>query len=370
MIPSNYRGSRIIVNLDAITTNIKTEINRLDETQELFAVVKANGYGHGAVEVAKAAILAGAKGLCVSNLDEALELREAGITEPVIVLSFVSLDYIKEIVEHNITVTAPSFEWLTELSQIAENSVKVHLKIDTGMGRIGLYGKEEMIQAKELIDSNDNIMIEGIFTHFSTADTKDTTHFERQQERFVEALSILGENVKYIHTSNSATALWHGAWKSNLIRYGNAMYGMNPSGHELETPFHLKQALTLESEIIRVKKMKSHEKIGYGATYETKEEEWIGTLPIGYADGLIRKFQGYECLVNGQKAEIVGRVCMDQCMIRLPEKVEVGTKVTIFGLNNGVFNSVQSGAEHVGTINYEITCGLTDRLPRFYTGGN
>lgn len=370
MIPSNYRGSRVIVNLEAIKRNIQNEINRLTPEQELYAVVKANAYGHGAVEVSKIAITSGAKGLCVSNLDEALELRDAGITVPIIVLSYVSLDYLSDITAHNITVTAPSYEWLDELSRKVKNPVKIHLKIDTGMGRIGLYGTEEIIKAKKIIDSSTNVKLEGVFTHFSTADTPDTTYFEEQQTRFLEALAILGEDIPYIHTSNSATALWHKAWKSNLIRYGNAMYGMNPSGKDLETPFNLEQALTLESEIIRVKHMAKGEKIGYGATYETSEEEWIATLPIGYADGLIRKFQGYTCLVNGEKAEIVGRICMDQCMIKLSKPVKVGTKVTIFGENNGLYNSVQSGAEHVGTINYEVTCGLTDRLPRIYVGGN
>lgn len=370
MIPSNFRPSKIVVNLDAIAYNIQEELKRLGEGKEIFAVVKANGYGHGAVEVAKRAVTAGATGLCVSNLNEALELRQAGIIEPVLVLSYISLDQLNLALEYDITLTAPSVAWIKELAEVAKKQVKVHLKIDTGMGRIGLYGTEEMQEAKTIIDSNENIYLEGLFTHFSTADTVDTTHFEEQQERFVEALEIFGRDIKYIHTSNSATALWHDAWESNLIRFGDAMYGMNPSGNELTEPYPLKQALTLESKIIHVKELNKGEKIGYGATYETPESEWIGTLPIGYADGLIRRFQGYEVLVEGERAPIVGRVCMDQCMIKLPKKLPVGTKVTIFGENNGLYNSVQSGAEYVETINYEVTCGLTDRLPRVYIENN
>lgn len=370
MTPSNFRPSRVVVDLDAISYNVKEEINRLNKKQELFAVVKANGYGHGAVEVAQIAIKAGATGLCVSNLDEALELRKAGIKVPVLVLSYVSLAYLPIVIDNNITLAAPSLEWLEELDQVIEQPVKIHLKIDSGMGRIGLYGKESMEAAKKILDNNELIIFEGLFTHFATADSKSLEHFNVQQSRFLEALEILGEGVKYIHTANSATALWHDAWESNLVRFGDAMYGMNPSGRELEEPYPLKQALTLETEVIHIKELNKGEKVGYGATYETKGKEWVATLPIGYADGLIRRFQGYEVIVNGKKAPIIGRVCMDQCMIRLDEKVPVGTKVTIFGQNQHEFNSVQSGAEYVGTINYEVTCGLTDRLPRMYVGTN
>ena len=368
MVPSNYRPSKIVVDLEAISSNIKSELNRLDKGQELFAVVKANAYGHGAVEVAKKAIASGASGLCVSNLNEALELREAGIKTQILILSYVSLDYLPLVIEHDLTLTAPSYEWLEDLAKQTSEPVKIHLKIDTGMGRIGIANPEEMILANELIINNPLIIFEGLFTHFSKADSTDESYVALQQKRFIKALEIFGTDMRYIHTSNSATALWHNAWESNLIRFGDAMYGMNPSGNELVPPYELTQALTLETELIHVKEVKAGEKIGYGTTYETSGDEIIGTLPIGYADGLIRRFQGFEVLVNGKKAPIVGRVCMDQCMIRLEENLPVGTKVTIFGTNGELFNSVQQGAEHVGTINYEVTCGLTDRLPREFVG--
>lgn len=366
MIPSNYRPSRVVIDLDCVKHNVREEIKRLDESKELFAVVKANGYGHGAVETAQAALDAGASGLCVSNLDEALELRQANINGPILVLGYVNSAYIEIAAKNQITVTATNLEWLKEVNETIQSPISIHLKIDTGMGRIGLRTEEEMLVAKNILDKQPLIDFEGIFTHFSKADSKDESHLNLQQERFSKALDVFGREMKYIHTSNSATALWHGAWESNLVRYGDALYGMNPSGNELEAPFELKQALTLETEIIHIKQLEKGEKVGYGATYETSENEWIGTLPIGYADGLIRRYQGFEVLVSGKKAPIVGRVCMDQCMIRLEEELPVGTKVTIFGHNQERFNSVQSGAEYVGTINYEVTCGLTDRLPRVY----
>lgn len=370
MVESIHRPSKVKVNLSAITYNIEQEMIRRHEGQEIYAVVKANGYGHGAIEVAKTAIQAGATGLCVSNLDEALELRHAGILAPILVLSHISADYFTLALEQHITLTIPSIEWLEELGQYLEHhpdkKAVTHLKVDSGMGRIGLRTVEEFDRCSDLIKEHPNLILEGIFTHFATADSTSQNHFEEQQQRFVKALEHLPTDVKYIHTANSATALWHDAWESNLIRFGDAMYGMNPSGHELTLPYEIKQALSLETELIHVKEIESGEKIGYGASYESNGQEWIGTLPIGYADGLLRRFQGYHVIIEGIKVPIVGRVCMDQCMVRLPRRFDPGTKVTIFGENNGAFNSVQSGADYIGTINYEVTCALSSRLARTY----
>lgn len=368
MIPSYTRPSKVVVDLDAIRHNVKEEIKRIGSKKDLFAVVKANGYGHGAVQIAKTAIEAGATGLAVSNLDEALELRRANIVEPILVLSFVGIEFVPLAIANDVTLTATNLEWIKSLDKMIEQPIKIHLKIDSGMGRVGLRNQEEIKEAGKILKNNHFINFEGLFTHFAKADSKDTSYVTLQQERFSQAIEILGRDIKYIHASNSALALWHDAWESNLVRFGVAMYGMNPSGAEVEAPFELKQALTLETEITHIKLLEKKEKVGYGITYETKEDEWIATLPIGYADGFIRKFQGFNVLVNGNKAPVVGRICMDQCMIKLENELPVGTKVTIFGSNEGEFNSVQLGAEYVDTINYEVTCVLTDRLPRYYLG--
>ena len=375
MIESIHRPSQVIIDLSAIDYNIRQEIKRLDKDQSLFAVVKANAYGHGAIEVAKTAEKAGAAGFCVSNLDEALELRQANITLPILVLSYVSVEYLELAVSQTISLTAPSYEWLSLANDYLTNKnlsdkLHVHLKIDTGMGRIGLRDEQEIKLAQELLFQSTVINLEGIFTHFSCADTKDDSYFNLQKERFTKALNYFADKaIRYIHTSNSATALWHDAWRSNIIRFGDALYGLNPSGKELELPYELKPALSLTSELIHVKEVEAGEKIGYGATYTTSETEWIGTLPIGYADGFIRRFQGFKVIIDGEYAEIVGRVCMDQCMIRLPKRYPIGTPVTIFGTNGGLTNSLEDAAEYIGTINYEIVCDLTDRLPRVYING-
>lgn len=372
MKPSIYRESQAIINLEAIRNNVRNECARLTSEQELFAVVKANGYGHGAVKVAQAAKEAGATGFCVSDLSEAIELREANLSdEPILVLSYVNPKYAKIALDQNISLTATSLQWLTETEQElgktgSTDKLKVHLKIDTGMGRVGLRDESEFEQASDLFKTSSTLEMEGLFTHFATADSAAVDYFEHQQAKFLNAKSYFNQKIRYIHTSNSATALWHQGWESNVIRFGDAMYGMNPSGVELEEPFKLMPALSLETVITHIKELPPHEKIGYGITYETTDNEWIGTLPIGYADGLRRKYQGFRVIVDGEYAPIVGRICMDQCMIRLKQAYPIGTKVTIIGDNGDRNNSAQDAAEYIETINYEVTCALSDRLPRIY----
>jgi len=371
MVKGIHRPTRAIINLGAIKRNIINELERLDSRVSLFAVVKADAYGHGAVEVAQAAVAAGASGFCVAVLDEAIELREAGFDVPIIVLGIINPAYLQLVSRYRLSVTAPSNEWLLAAEeayyefQLTEK-IPVHVKIDTGMGRIGFIDKKEMTKANDYLASSPVFELEGLYTHFATADTVDETYFHLQQQRFAEARQLFPEAIKYVHTANTATALWHDAWGSNMVRFGNAMYGLNPSGTELTPPYQLEEALSLETELLHVKQLKKGEHIGYGADYETQDDEWIGTIPVGYADGLRRSFSGYSVLIDGQEAAIVGRICMDQCMIRLPEKYPLGTKVTVYGKNGGRFNSIQKASEYIGTINYELPCNLSERVPRIY----
>lgn len=368
------RPTKAIINREAIYHNIKKHQKLVGDDVDVFAVVKANGYGHGAVQTAQIAVQAGVNGFCVSLLDEALELREAGITLPILILGVIPPYYGAAAAEDGISVTVPSYEWLEHATrQLIEDKpsqlpLRLHLGIDTGMGRIGFREVEELKQAIDFIQAHPTLLeLEGVFTHFSKADSKDESYFALQQARFAEAMKIVPNGVRYRHTANSATTLWHDHWQSNMVRIGASMYGINPSGDELEPPFELEPAMSLETMIVHVKQVAPGEKIGYGATYETTENEWIATIPIGYADGFVRRFQGFSVLVDGEYCEIVGRVCMDQSMIRLPRKFEEGTKVTIFGENNGQFISLQAGADHIGSINYEIPCVLSERVPLVYT---
>lgn len=366
-----HRPTKLVIDTQAIMENVCNEVKRMPESTELFAVVKANGYGHGAVQSAKAAKKGGATGFCVAILDEAIELRQAGITDPILILSVVDISYIDLLLEYDLSVTVTTQEWLEQainyLTTIeTQASLKIHIKVDTGMGRIGFTNSQTTTQAVELVQSATCLIWEGLFTHFSTADEADISYFNKQEQRFQDIISELKQLPKYVHVSNSATALWHPDNVGNMIRFGIAMYGLNPSGNLLPEPYLLKPALSLVSALIQVKELPEGEGIGYGNTYTTSSDEWIGTVPIGYADGWLRHLQGFSVLVNGNKCEIVGRICMDQCMIRLPEKVAVGTRVTLIGDDNGETITMQMVAEKLETIHYEVACTFSERMPREY----
>lgn len=363
-----HRPTRAVISRKAIRHNIENEKSRLGKDVALWAVVKADAYGHGMIEVATEARKAGATGFCVAYLDEALALRKAGFTEMILVLGVVEpVEEVKLAAEHHISVVAASLSWLKRAARIlGEDKLKIHIAIDSGMGRIGFTSIDEMKEAKQFLNQHPQFIQEGLFTHFATADEVDETYFHKQQERFLKAQPIFKDDVTYIHTSNTATALWHQAWDSNAIRFGVGIYGMNPSGSVLPSPYELEPAMSVETELVFVKQLPAGESISYGATYTTTEDEWIGTLPVGYADGFVRRYTGFEVLIDGKKAPIVGRVCMDQMMIRLPKEYPVGTKVTIIGQSGDLENTFTMAANHIGTINYELTCILGERLPRIY----
>ncbi|PAB01033.1 alanine racemase [Enterococcus canintestini] len=370
MVTSIHRPTKAIINLTAITQNTENIIQKLPPQMNLFAVVKANGYGHGAVAVAKAALKGGANGFCVATIDEGIELREAGITQPILILGVVQASYIQLLSEYDLAFPVTTLEWINEVATLLKveqlpRPLKVHLKVDTGMGRIGFLASESVNEAVQLMESIPQIEWEGIFTHFATADQADKTYYETQKHRFLTILEQLPYRPLYIHDSNSATALWHEP-VGNLVRYGVALYGLNPAGESLKTPYELKAALELVSQVVQVKQLPKDSGIGYGETYITPKEEWIGTVPIGYADGWLRKLQGFQVLVDGNFCEIVGRVCMDQIMIRLPKKVPVGTKVTLIGKNGNQEVTLQQVADKLETIHYEVACGFSSRVPREY----
>ncbi len=212
-----------------------------------------------------------------------------------------------------------------------------------------------------------NFIFEGIFTHFATADELNDDYLEKQLNSFEHMLGHLDELPPYIHSSNSAATLRKEKTYFNAVRVGIAMYGLSPSLEmKPELPFPLKEVFSLHSRLIYSKELNKGEKISYGATYETEGKEWVGTIPIGYADGWLRRLQGQEVIVNGKRAPIVGRICMDQCMIRLPEALEIGTKVTLIGDQGTEAVSIDEIAGKLETINYEIPCIISTRVPRIY----
>ncbi|MGB3161755.1 alanine racemase [Carnobacterium sp.] len=366
-----HRKTIAYIDKQAIIHNVQQEMKRLDKDTVLYAVVKADGYGHGAIEVAKAAKKGGASGFCVAILDEALELREAGFTEPILILGLVDVKYVELLVLNKFSVTVGSLDWLEKANEIIRvneynEKLYVHIALDTGMGRIGIRTKEELQEIERWLDGNERICFEGVFTHFATADSPDQKQFEKQVSKFNILVESLHRKPPFVHTANSATALWHKSSSSNLIRFGIAMYGLNPSGGVLSEPYQLTPAMKISSEVNYVKQMQEGDTIGYGATYSASQGEWVGTVPIGYGDGWPRGLQGQDVLVDGKRCEIIGRVCMDQCMIRLPYEVEEGSEVILVGQSQEQLITLQEIADHLNTIHYEITCGLTARIPRRY----
>lgn len=367
---ATHRPSKAIISLEAIRHNIMNERKRLHPDTALWAVVKADAYGHGLLPVAEAAREAGVDGFCVAYLDEAIALRQADFHEMVLVLGATEpKNTVVLAAKLGISLTAPSLDWLQVAAAILEQNgltLRVHLAVDTGMGRIGVTTPEELKQCYDFVSTHQCFIKEGIFTHFATADEVDTAYFEKQKKAFEMDLIAIHDDFTYIHTANTATALWHDAWHSNAVRFGIGLYGMNPSGTVIEAPYTLEPAMRVETEIVFIKELPKGKSVSYGATYTTKENEWIATLPIGYADGFVRRYTGFEVLVDGNRCPIVGRVCMDQMMIRLPKYYPIGTKVVIVGESGDERNTFEMAAEHIGTINYELTCLLGERLERVY----
>lgn len=370
MVVAVHRPSRVVISKQAIKHNVAAACSIMPAGTELFAVVKANAYGHGLVPVAQLAAAAGATGFCVAVLDEALALRAAGLQQPILVLGLISPEDAELAAKNAIAVPVATTEWLQAAAPLlsGKHQLHVHFATDTGMGRIGFTKRADLQAAEQYLATQlDKFLLAGIFTHFATADEVDQKQFTEQSARFNTFVNALTQRPRYVHVANTATSLWHRACKGNIIRFGVGIYGLNPSGKEItDLPYTLEPAMRIESELVQVKSVPAGTTISYGATYVSGQDEIIGTVPIGYADGIERRMQGFSVLVNGQRCVIVGRVCMDQLMIRLPGKVPVGTKVTLVGQDGADIISLQDVADYAGTIHYEIACGLSERLPRVY----
>ena len=366
MKASIHRPTRAYVDVEAIAYNVQQIQAHIPKETLTFAVVKANAYGHG-VEPVVERLLPLVDAFCVSNLDEALEARQVAGEKPILILGVAPVEHVAIAIKEEIRYTVASLEWLKAL--LAEKSDltgwTVHIKVDSGMGRIGFRSAEDLQEAMILL-RNHGAEVEGIFTHFATADEKDDRHFQGQLQRFKSLLELLPYTPKIVHASNSATTLWHADTIFNAVRLGDVMYGLNPSGRELELPYSIRPALSLETELVHIKPLEVGQTVGYGATYQTSEEEWIGTIPIGYADGWTRDMQGFHVLVDGQFCPIVGRVSMDQITIRLPKAYLIGTRVVLIGRDGDLAITTTDVAVYRGTINYEVVCVLSDRVPRVY----
>ncbi|MCP3029739.1 alanine racemase [Halobacillus sp. A1] len=368
---SFYRDTWAEIELSNIDFNIKQLRNRLKQETGIYAVVKANAYGHGDLQVAHQALESGADRLAVALLDEAIRLRKAGITAPLLVMGWVRPQDAWLAAEHDIAVTVFQKEWLQQLDVSSlPGRLRIHMKWDTGMGRIGIRSTEEMDDVLKEIENNRQLILEAIFTHFATADEEDTGYFNEQETRMASMLSHFEKvwpDPVDVHTGNSAASMRFPGRMKQFVRFGISMYGLYPSPDvKKERPIDLKPAFSLHSRLIHVKKVAPGEYLSYGATYETSGEEWIGTVPVGYADGWIRKLQGMDVLIEGKRRPIVGRICMDQFMIRLDQEYSIGSKVTLIGKQGNEEVHTDEVAAQLETINYEIPCMISSRVPRMY----
>ncbi|MBP2634871.1 MAG: alr1 [Firmicutes bacterium] len=358
------------INLEAIKRNVREIKKGLRAGVKFCAVVKADAYGHGAVAVARAALASGADRLAVAILNEAIALREAGFQVPILILGYTPEYQARKVAAYDITQTVYSLEAVRALSAAGLDTgkkVKIHIKIDTGMGRIGIL-PEDAGDFAEAAAAMPGIEFEGVFSHFATADDVDKTYALVQYAKFEEALRRIsgrGIDIPIKHIANSAATLELPETHLDMVRPGIILYGLWPSG-DVKRNITLIPAMQLKAQIAHIKEVDPGTTISYGRTYTAGNHSKIATLPIGYADGWSRLLSGKtSILIKGNRAPLVGRICMDQCMADISDipDVKVGDTATLFGVPE---ISTDEVAAMLGTINYELVCMIGKRVPRTY----
>ena len=362
------------IDLDAIAYNTRN-IKKLIGDKDLIAVVKANCYGHGVIDIIPTLLENGVSRFAVAMISEALEIRDNKITAPVMILGFTPLYLGEELINNNIEQTVYDLDYAKELSKIAltlNKKAKIHIAIDTGMGRIGFLPNEKSIDNITEICSLEGIEVIGIFTHFSTSDEKDK---EYSHEQFTKMLSVMdtlkkrGIDIPLKHVANSGAIIDLPDTYLDAVRAGIILYGYYPSDEIDKNNLALKPALTLKATITNVKTLEKDMYVSYGRTFKTSNETIVATIPVGYADGYLRKLaENGKVIIKGEFAPIIGRICMDKFMIdvkNIPD-VKIGDEVIILGEKNGLKYNADDMAKKLDTINYEVTCMLKSRLPRVY----
>ena len=375
------------IDLTAYAHNI-TELKRITcEGARLMAVVKANGYGHGAIEIAGEALNNGAEYLGVARINEAIQLRTAGLDAPILIFGYTPPDLADTLIKYDLTQTVCSFSSASALSEYARQKgtkIGVHIKADSGMGRLGLplfsgnsagtesHPLQNSVQEVEAISRLAGLTVEGIFTHFATADSSDKSYAKIQIDVFTDFLNRLdrqGLLPPIKHSANSGALIDLPESHLDMVRPGIATYGLYPSDEVDKSRIDLKPVMTLKSKIIQLKKVPAGCNVSYGITYQTKNPTTIATVPVGYADGFNRLLSNRgHMLVHGQRAPIVGRVCMDLTMLdvgNVPD-VEMEDEVVVFGQHHTESVTADEMASQLNTINYEIVSTITARVPRIY----
>lgn len=375
---NSYQNSRPAwaeIDMEALAHNIK-ELRRITSPQAKFmAVVKANGYGHGAVQVSQTALANGADCLAVAILNEARHLRAAGIKAPILILGFTPNEQADDLVNLDITQAVYNFEGAEAISKAAVKlgkKAKIHIKADTGMGRIGFKADSSSVPEILKIASLPGIEIEGLFTHFSVADERDKeyTYFQFNKfQNYYDLLNKSGVHIPIRHASNSAALIDLPEMHLDMVRAGISIYGLYPSQEVMKDKIELKPAMSFKARVAYVKTLPAGSSVSYGRRYIAQSEIRVATVPVGYADGYSRLLTNkVHVLINGKRVPAIGTICMDQFMVdvtSLPE-VKQGDEVVLIGRQGDQEITADEIAQLIGTISYEIVCGINARVPRVY----
>ena len=348
---ASFRKTWAEVDLNALEHNVKALYEY--HQKELIAVIKANAYGHGDVMIARHLEQMGIRMCAVATLDEAINLRNHGIHMDILCMGYVEAEDLEFAHIHDIIVTMVSLNWVVKAPQV--DGLRVHVKLDTGMNRLGIKLQDELEDALELADTK-GFVLEGIYTHFASSDDPSNIQTAAQYSLFNQMVAKLNRTFKWIHCANSGAVVNFPTPFCNAVRIGLSLYGYSDYAVDLKPLMHL------YAPILDIKTLRTGESVGYGASYVASETELVGTIGIGYADGLSRHFQGAHCAIDGQLHEYVGRICMDLAIVKLDKVYPIGTMVEVLGPHIDVY----ALAKHLGTIPYEIFPQLNDRIPRVY----
>ena len=376
----NYPRVHAEIDLDAILHNMEQMHGLTDPHTKLMAVIKTDGYGHGAIPIARELEAVDyVYGYAVATEEEALALRADGIKKPILILGYTFPEQYEALLEAQITPAVFSMETAKLLSETAKRlhtTARIHIKLDTGMGRVGFLVSEESADVIAQIAKLPHIMIEGMFTHFARADETDKTSANRQLADFLHMADMLesrGVHIPIKHCSNSAGILDLPQANLDIARAGITLYGLHPSEEVHLERMDMKPAMSLKSRVVHVKTLPAGYGVSYGATYVTPDERRIATIPVGYGDGYARSLSNKgDVLIRRKRAPIVGRVCMDQFMVDVTDipDVRVGDEVTLIGADGGARITLEELGEKSGRFNYEFACDLGKRIPRvFYKNG-
>lgn len=370
------RPTRAVINLNRLKHNIYNLRSTIDPETSFLAVVKANAYGHGLLQVAKCAAKTGVEWLGVALPEEGMELRQNGITLPILVLGDLSEGQCETVIKYNLTQAVPSLSTARCLNQSAQRAGKkavVHIKLDTGMGRIGFHTISELESALREIQNMEGIIVEGAFTHLAAADEVNTDYTIEQIDRMRGMLQIIntaGFQLKWVHTANSAGMLMFPNSQNNMVRCGISMYGYYPSAYiKSKVNISLAPIMQWETRIVHIKDLEQGCSVSYGRSYIAPSSRRVATLPVGYADGYNRLLGNRaSVLIHGKRAPVIGKVCMDQLMVDISDIPEatVGDQVVLIGEQGTEKITADELADLSGTISYEILTSISERVPRLY----